>query len=108
MTNKKYRAENWESGEKINLISLVQEHKEIINSCQNDWKNLQAKNAAWDKIHKSFAAKYGSRSKQKELVGQWKRARIASKKEVSYYYKESTSTGGGPSPPLSNTTQVIQ
>ncbi len=36
--NKKSRAENWENGEKIFLLSLVQEHKDVINSRRNDGK----------------------------------------------------------------------
>ncbi len=106
----KCRAENWENGEKIFLLSLVQEHKDITNSRQNDVKTLLAKNTAWEKIHKSFSAKYGNRRTLKELVGQWKRVRIAAKKEASHFYKESASRGGGgPCPsPLSNATQLVQ
>ncbi len=72
-------------------------------------ERLLAKNTAWEKIHKSFSAKYGNSRSLKELAGQWKRVRIAAKKEATHFYRESGSTGGGPPPPpLSNATLIVQ
>ena len=109
MNNKKCWAKNWESGEKIHLISLVKNKKKLSIAVETMEKLSLLRMPLGIRSTRVFQQSSGNRKTQKELVGQWKRVRIAAKKEATHFYKESASTGGvPPPPPLSNATQLVQ
>nr|XP_054775515.1 myb/SANT-like DNA-binding domain-containing protein 3 [Lytechinus pictus] len=90
---------NWQIAERNALVELVAERKDMILSRKTDWKANTEKSQGWSDVTAKFHARFGEKWSTQQIKEQWKRMRIAAKKEYSKYNKEARRTGGGPPPP---------
>ncbi|XP_072398799.1 uncharacterized protein [Diabrotica undecimpunctata] len=95
-SNKRERCVNWESEEKVSNL------RDYLNTIEN--KDLstntnKSKLNAWLQITERFNAANVRTRDKKQLMNQWKLAKINCKKQMSQLRRELNKTGGGPKPP---------
>ncbi|XP_072043032.1 uncharacterized protein [Amphiura filiformis] len=92
------RSSNWEPREKDYLLQLISEQIKIIENKECDKSSKKKKDSAWAAVHLGFTSKFGSIRDLKQIKEQWKRMKLAAKREFAL--QKPGQTGGGPPAPL--------
>ncbi|XP_072400795.1 uncharacterized protein [Diabrotica undecimpunctata] len=98
-SNKRERCVNWESEEKHLLKNIVGYYLHIIENKDLSTNTNKSKLNAWLQITERFNAANVRTRDKKQLMNQWKLAKINCKKQMSQLRRELNKTGGGPKPP---------
>ncbi|CAG9834989.1 unnamed protein product [Diabrotica balteata] len=81
------------------LKNIVQDYLHVIENKNLSTNTNKSKLNAWLQITERFNAANVRKRDKKQLMNQWKLAKINCKKQMSQLRRELNKTGGGPKPP---------
>ncbi|XP_023310902.1 uncharacterized protein LOC111691787 [Anoplophora glabripennis] len=94
-STKRIRCSNFSSSEMDILLTLVEEHKRIIECKKTDTVSNRDKDAEWEKLTNKFNAAAGSGQTAKQLRMKWDSWKTTTRKNYSLKKSSLYKTGGG-------------
>ncbi|XP_018366582.1 PREDICTED: myb/SANT-like DNA-binding domain-containing protein 3 [Trachymyrmex cornetzi] len=85
--------------EKLFIVHQVAENKEILENKKTDGTTIQAKNAVWENIRKSFCSQGFTPKSTKQLKKCWDNIKQKSRQQNTILRQNQLLTGGGPLTP---------
>lgn len=82
--------------EKSIITELVAKQKNVIECKRNDYKSIQQKNKAWEKLTEEFNCQAGVKKREsKQIKKCWENIKSRAKKSIAKEKREAKLTGGG-------------
>lgn len=94
----KLKRVNWESVEKELLTEIITPYIKIIENKNCNTNTNKSKLDAWEHICKDFNNTTKTKRTLPQIKVEWKRMKVAAKKNVTSFKQSWKKTGGGPPP----------